>query len=97
MALGGGLAVIDRQMIERELADGRLQAIAPVELTGPYSYWLDVANDKQGLASSGSANGSAGSATHRAAELLCSPPAPGRSPANHTRPLAGGFLVPKSR
>ncbi|WPO98458.1 LysR substrate-binding domain-containing protein [Pseudomonas sp. HR96] len=47
---GGGLAVIDRQMIERELADGRLQAIAPVEVTGPYGYWLDVANDKQGLA-----------------------------------------------
>ncbi|WP_047285964.1 LysR substrate-binding domain-containing protein [Pseudomonas protegens] len=46
---GGGLAVIDRQMIERELADGRLLPITPVEVLGPYGYWLDIANDKQGL------------------------------------------------
>ncbi|OLF54559.1 LysR substrate-binding domain-containing protein [Pseudomonas chlororaphis] len=46
---GGGLAVIDRQMIERELANGSLLPITPVEVLGPYGYWLDVANDKQGL------------------------------------------------
>lgn len=46
---GGGLAVIDRQMIEKELADGSLLPITPVEVIGPYGYWLDVANDKWGL------------------------------------------------
>lgn len=46
---GGGLAVIDRQMIEKELANGSLLPITPVEVVGPYGYWLDVANDKQGL------------------------------------------------
>ena len=46
---GGGLAVIDRQMIEKELANGSLLPITPVEVNGPYGYWLDVANDKQGL------------------------------------------------
>jgi DNA-binding transcriptional LysR family regulator len=46
---GGGLAVIDRQMIERELANGSLLPITPVEVLGPYGYWLDVPNDKQGL------------------------------------------------
>ncbi|MBT2373106.1 LysR substrate-binding domain-containing protein [Pseudomonas fluorescens] len=46
---GGGLAVIDRQMIERELANGSLLPITPVEVIGPYGYWLDVAADKQGL------------------------------------------------
>ncbi|WP_249584006.1 LysR substrate-binding domain-containing protein [Pseudomonas viridiflava] len=46
---GGGLAVIDRQMIVRELAEGSLLPITPVEVIGPYGYWLDVANDKLGL------------------------------------------------
>jgi DNA-binding transcriptional LysR family regulator len=46
---GGGLAVIDRQMIEKELANGSLLPITPVEVVGPYGYWLDVANDKWGL------------------------------------------------
>ncbi|MCQ2996363.1 LysR substrate-binding domain-containing protein [Pseudomonas syringae] len=46
---GGGLAVIDRQMIEKELANGSLVPITPVEVIGPYGYWLDVANDKLGL------------------------------------------------
>jgi len=46
---GGGLAVIDRQMIEKELANGSLLPITPLEVLGPYGYWLDVANDKQGL------------------------------------------------
>jgi len=46
---GGGLAVIDQQMIERELREGSLVPIAPVEVIGPYGYWLDVAGEKQGL------------------------------------------------
>ncbi|WP_248769561.1 LysR substrate-binding domain-containing protein [Pseudomonas sp. MWU12-2345] len=46
---GGGLAVIDRQMIVKELANGSLLPITPVEVVGPYGYWLDVENDKQGL------------------------------------------------
>ena len=46
---GGGLAVIDRQMIERELAIGSLLPITPVEVIGPYGYWLDIPNDKRGL------------------------------------------------
>lgn len=47
---GGGLAVIDRQMIERELASGSLLPISPVEVNGPYGYWLDIPTDKRGLA-----------------------------------------------
>ena len=50
---GGGLAVIDRQMIERELREGSLLPIAGVEVLGPYGYWLDVAGDKQGLSKVG--------------------------------------------
>lgn len=46
---GGGLAVIDRQMIEGELANGSLLPITPVEVIGPYGYWLDIASDKLGL------------------------------------------------
>lgn len=46
---GGGLAVIDRQMSERELSDGCLLPIDPLEVTGPYGYWLDVPHDKLGL------------------------------------------------
>lgn len=46
---GGGLAVIDRQMIERELAAGSLLPITPVEVLGPYGYWLDISTDKRGL------------------------------------------------
>ncbi|MCP1646721.1 LysR substrate-binding domain-containing protein [Pseudomonas sp. GD04087] len=46
---GGGLAVIDRQMIERELAAGSLLPITPVEVIGPYGYWLDIATEKKGL------------------------------------------------
>lgn len=36
-------------MIERELANGSLLPITPVEVIGPYGYWLDVASDKLGL------------------------------------------------
>lgn len=46
---GGGLAVIDRQMIEAELANGSLLPITPVEVVGPYGYWLDIASDRLGL------------------------------------------------
>jgi len=46
---GGGLAVIDRQMIEAELANGSLLPITPVEVIGPYGYWLDIASDRLGL------------------------------------------------
>lgn len=46
---GGGLAVIDRQMIEYELATGQLLPISPVEVEGPYGYWLDVPASSQGL------------------------------------------------
>ncbi len=46
---GGGLAVIDRQMIERELINGSLLPITPLEVVGPYGYWLDIPNDKLGL------------------------------------------------
>ncbi|WP_324730605.1 LysR substrate-binding domain-containing protein [Pseudomonas paeninsulae] len=46
---GGGLAVIDRQMIERELAAGQLLPISPVEVLGPYGYWLDIPPSSQGL------------------------------------------------
>ncbi|WP_397451512.1 LysR substrate-binding domain-containing protein [Pseudomonas sp. NA-150] len=46
---GGGLAVIDRQMIERELANGSLVPITPAEVVGPYGYWLDIPTDKLGL------------------------------------------------
>lgn len=45
----GGVAVIDRQMIEKELDEGSLLPITPVEVIGPYGYWLDVPADKQGL------------------------------------------------
>ncbi|MNG31580.1 DNA-binding transcriptional activator GcvA [compost metagenome] len=50
---GGGLAVIDRQMIERELASGQLLPISPVEVPGPYGYWLDVPASSQGLSKVG--------------------------------------------
>jgi LysR family glycine cleavage system transcriptional activator len=46
---GGGLVVIDRQMIEKELANGSLLPITAAEVIGPYGYWLDVANEKRGL------------------------------------------------
>jgi DNA-binding transcriptional LysR family regulator len=36
---GGGLAVIDRQMIEKGLANGSLLPITPVEVIGPYSLY----------------------------------------------------------
>lgn len=46
---GGGIAVVDRTMIERELRDGILRPLSPVEVVGPYGYWLDIPPDKRGL------------------------------------------------
>jgi len=40
---GAGLAVVDRNMIVEELADGSLARISEIEVSGPYGYWLDVA------------------------------------------------------
>jgi LysR family transcriptional regulator, glycine cleavage system transcriptional activator len=41
--VGTGLAVVDRNMIADELAEGALVALSAVESTGPYGYWLDIA------------------------------------------------------
>jgi DNA-binding transcriptional LysR family regulator len=40
---GAGLAVVDRNMIVEELADGSLAQFSDVEVSGPFGYWLDVA------------------------------------------------------
>jgi LysR family transcriptional regulator, glycine cleavage system transcriptional activator len=37
-----GLAIVDYNMIIDELNEGELAAISPIEVTGPYGYWLDV-------------------------------------------------------
>jgi LysR family transcriptional regulator, glycine cleavage system transcriptional activator len=39
---GVGLAVVDLNMIEDELADGVLKKLSEVESSGPYGYWLEV-------------------------------------------------------
>jgi len=42
-ALAGlGIAIADRHMVERELADGSLVQLSPVEVAGQYGYWLDI-------------------------------------------------------
>ena len=45
---GSGLAVVDRNMIADELDDGALVKLSPVESTGPYGYWLDIAPSHAG-------------------------------------------------
>jgi LysR family transcriptional regulator, glycine cleavage system transcriptional activator len=45
---GSGLAVVDRNMIADELDDGSLVKLSSIETTGPYGYWLDVANEHAG-------------------------------------------------
>lgn len=40
---GVGLAVVDRNMIVEELAEGSLARMSDVEVSGPYGYWLDIA------------------------------------------------------
>lgn len=43
---GAGLAVVDRNMIESELASGALIQIDPVVVTGPFGYWLDISTER---------------------------------------------------
>jgi LysR family transcriptional regulator, glycine cleavage system transcriptional activator len=40
---GAGLAIVDRNMIVEELANGNLAPISDIEISGPYGYWLDIA------------------------------------------------------
>lgn len=37
-----GLAIVDYNMIAEELSEGQLAAISPIEVSGPYGYWLDI-------------------------------------------------------
>jgi LysR family glycine cleavage system transcriptional activator len=46
---GAGLAIVDRNMIVEELADGSLAQFLDIEVTGPFGYWLDVAQKHAGL------------------------------------------------
>ena len=46
---GAGLAIVDRNMIVEELADGSLAQFSDIEVTGPFGYWLDVAQEHAGL------------------------------------------------
>ncbi|MFM0241100.1 LysR family transcriptional regulator [Paraburkholderia phytofirmans] len=39
---GAGLAIVDRNMIVEELADGSLAQFSDVEVSGPFGYWLDI-------------------------------------------------------
>lgn len=47
---GAGFAIIDKHMISRELDAKALVPFSSVEVAGPYGYWLDVSNERQGLA-----------------------------------------------
>ncbi|WP_109476628.1 LysR family transcriptional regulator [Paraburkholderia sp. C35] len=40
---GAGLAIVDRNMIVEELAEGSLAPMSDIEVSGPYGYWLDIA------------------------------------------------------
>lgn len=42
---GAGLAIVDRNMITEELANGSLVALSDVQVNGPYGYWLDIARE----------------------------------------------------
>ncbi len=42
---GAGLAIVDRNMITEELANGSLVQFSDVQVTGPYGYWLDIARE----------------------------------------------------
>ncbi|WP_025599149.1 LysR family transcriptional regulator [Burkholderia sp. WSM2230] len=46
---GAGLAIVDRNMIVEELADGSLAQFSDVEVSGPFGYWLDVGSQHAGL------------------------------------------------
>lgn len=47
---GAGFAIIDKQMITQELAEGSLIQFSDTEVSGPWGYWLDIVSDRQGLA-----------------------------------------------
>jgi LysR family transcriptional regulator, glycine cleavage system transcriptional activator len=40
---GVGLAIVDRNMIVEEVAEGSLAQMSEIEVSGPYGYWLDIA------------------------------------------------------
>lgn len=42
---GAGLAIVDRNMITEELAEGTLVSFSDVQVDGPYGYWLDIARE----------------------------------------------------
>lgn len=44
-----GYAIIDKNMIAQELAEGSLVAFSDVEVPGEFGYWLDTVNERQGL------------------------------------------------
>ncbi|MFM0203880.1 LysR substrate-binding domain-containing protein [Paraburkholderia fungorum] len=46
---GAGLAVVDRNMIVEELADGSLARFSDIEVAGPFGYWLDIPQQHVGL------------------------------------------------
>ncbi|CAB3803012.1 Glycine cleavage system transcriptional activator [Paraburkholderia caffeinitolerans] len=47
---GAGLAIVDRNMITEELANGSLVPLSEVQVSGPYGYWLDIAREHAQLA-----------------------------------------------
>src|SRR6266702_65679 len=46
---GAGLAIVDRNMIDDELAGGSLAQFSNIEVTGPFGYWLDIPQRHVGL------------------------------------------------
>ncbi|MBV6634220.1 MAG: LysR family transcriptional regulator [Alphaproteobacteria bacterium] len=44
---GAGLAIVDRHMIEYELAAGSLVPIDQTVVTGPRGYWLEISSEQQ--------------------------------------------------
>ncbi len=46
---GAGFAIIDKNMIMNELAEGSLIKFHSLEYEGEYGYWLDIHPDKHGL------------------------------------------------
>jgi LysR family glycine cleavage system transcriptional activator len=47
---GAGFAIVDKRMISQELRTGTLIPFSPIEVSGPYGYWLDIKAERQGLA-----------------------------------------------
>lgn len=50
LGAGAGFAIIDRNMIEKDLEKQLIVKFSDVEVTGPFGYWLDISTEKQGLA-----------------------------------------------